>query len=311
MGIASGSGRQLAYISETAFGVMPATPTMKVLRITGGALRSNKSTVTSDEIRSDRNVSDELLVGMDVTGTLNFEFSAGTLDDVLEAVMCGAWTADKLVNGTLARSLAFEERLDHGGGAYSFRRFLGCQINSLTLTVPTRGLITGSFTVMGQKEVVSKTPMAGVTYTAANTNPIETSSLGVGLQLQIPGVTDPVKVRSIELTIANNMRTRPLVGTPYTDSFGYGRADVTGSFMAYFESIDLYQAMLNHAAGSIVATLGSVAGSRYAITLPSSRLLDGEAAPGGNTDDAMITQPFRAKYDDTAKGSIVVQRAQA
>jgi len=37
----------------------PATPTWKVLHATGGTVRTNKTTVVSDEIRADRNVSDD------------------------------------------------------------------------------------------------------------------------------------------------------------------------------------------------------------------------------------------------------------
>lgn len=308
MAIASGSGRQIAYTAESVFGAVPATPTWKVLRTTGGTLRTNKGTVVSDEVRADRNVSDELMVSQDVTGSYPFEFSFGTFDDLLEAALCGTWAGNVVKNGIVQRSLSFEERLDLGGGAFSFSRFDGCQVNALSLALNTRGLITGSVDLMGQNETLDTGIVAGATYTAANTKQVQTSSTGVaGLTL----AGGAAKIRQLSLQINNNMRTRPLVGSLFTDSFGYGRADITGSAQFYFENNALYQQVLNHGGGAINFTVGSVANEKYVFSLPNCRFLDGERAPGGITDDAMVTIPFRAIFDGASGASIQITRAVA
>lgn len=307
MAIASGSGRQIAYTTETVYGTTPATPVWKVLRSTGGALRTNKGTVISDEIRSDRNVIDELMVSQDVTGSYNFEFSYGTLDDLLEAALCGTWATNVLKNGTVQRSLSFEERLDLGG-TYSFSRFDGCQVNSLSLSINSRERITGSVDIMGQQETLDVAIVTGATYTPANTKQIQTSSTGVG-SLMFGGAT--AKVRQLSLQIANNMRSRPLVGSLYTDSLGYGRSDITGSMQLYFENNTLYQNVLNHGSGALAFTIGSVTNEKYNFSLPVCRFLDGERQPGGNTDDVMVTLPFRAIYDSGSSASMTITRAVA
>lgn len=308
MAIASGSGRQIAYTAESAYGTVPATPTWKVLRSTGGSLRTNKSTVVSDEIRADRNVSDELQTAQDVTGSYNFELSYGTLDDLLEAALCGTWATNVLKNGTVQRSLSFEERLDMGGGAFSFSRFDGCQVNSLSLSLNARERITGSVDLMGQSEALDTAIVTGATYTAANSKAIQTTSTGVA-SLLVGG--SAIKIRQMSLQVANNLRTRPLVGSLYTDSLGYGRCDITGSLMAYFESNALYQQALDHGAGAISFTVGSVANEKYAFSLPICRLLNPERAPGGNTDDVMVTIPFRAIFDSASGAEMTITRAVA
>jgi len=45
MAIANGSGSRIAFVAETAYGTTPATPVFKVLRVTGGGMRTDKTTV--------------------------------------------------------------------------------------------------------------------------------------------------------------------------------------------------------------------------------------------------------------------------
>jgi hypothetical protein len=306
MAIASGSGRQIAYIAETVFGTTPATPTFKVLRATGGALRTNKSTVVSDEIRSDRNVSEEIQVGQDVTGSYNFELSYGTLDDFLEAALCGTWATNVLKNGTTQRSFTIEERIDIGAGAFSFSRFDGVAVNAMALDIASRAIITGSVDLMGQNETLASAIVTGATYTAANTKAIQNSTASIGA-LTIAGAA--AKIRSLSLRVDNNMRARPLVGSLYTDSFGLGRADITGTFQAYFEDNTLYQSVLNHGGGAISLTVGTVANEKYTILLPAVQFTNGERQPGGVSDDVMVSIPFRARYDSATGASIQITRA--
>ncbi len=73
MPIASGSTRRIAYVPEASFGSTPATPSFSTFRATGGGPRTNKVTDTSEEIRADRNVTDEMHLGQDVAGAYNTE----------------------------------------------------------------------------------------------------------------------------------------------------------------------------------------------------------------------------------------------
>ncbi|ACL59905.1 phage tail tube protein [Methylobacterium nodulans] len=308
MAIAAGSGRQIAYVLETAYGEVPATPTFTVLRSTGGGPRTDKATAVSDEIRADRNVSDEQQLGQDVTGGYNFELSYGSLDDILEAALCGTWAGNVLKNGTVQRSLTFEERLDLGGGSFSFSRFSGCVVNTFALATNSRALITGSFDLLGRSEALDSAIIAGATYTAANTKPIQSASGSVA-GLTVGGATS--KVRQLSLAVANNGRNRPLVGSLYTDSIGLGRADVTGSLQVYFETNTLYQRVLNHEGGAISFTVGTVANEKYTVSMPNAVFLNGERQPGGNTDDVMVTIPFRARFDSGIGASIQITRGVA
>lgn len=309
MAFANGSERRTAYVAETEFGITPATPDFKLLRITGGSLRTSKGTVTSDEIQADRNVRDELMVSQDVTGSYDFELTGDTFDDFIAAALRGGWDGNVLKNGVLRPSFTVEETINFGG-MNSFSRFRGVAVNTMSLNLPSRQKVTGSFGLMGAQETLASAIVTGATYAAANTNQPATASANVGT-LSVGGTTTPFRVKSLSLEVNNELRVRDAVGTMFSAEFGAGRANVTGTIECYFEGNDQYQAVLDHGSGAISFTVGVEANKKYTILIPKARFLDGARNPGGNTDDAMISLPFRGIYDAATQASIQVTRAVA
>lgn len=84
----------LRYLLEdsNAWGVTPASGAPREMRITGSQLAAQKETVTSEELRSDRMVPNIVEVAASAEGEINFEFSAGAIDDFLAAFLYGVWS---------------------------------------------------------------------------------------------------------------------------------------------------------------------------------------------------------------------------
>lgn len=309
MGFANGSEVRRAFVAETAFGVIPATPSFKLIRATGGNLRTTKATVTSDEVQADRNVRAELMTAQDVTGSYDFELTSDTFDDLIAGALRSTWQTNVLKNGVARPSFTFEEKLN-AGGVDSFFRFPGCMVNSMSLNLPSRQKATGSFAIMGIQEVPDTAIVTGATYAAANTNQPATSSANVGT-LSVSGTTTPFRLKNLSLEVNNELRVRDAVGSLYSAEFGAGRCNVTGTIEAYFEGLDQYQFVLSHGAGAIGFTVGVEANKKYTIAIPKAQFLDGARTLGGNTDDVMISLPFRGVYDPTEQASIKITRAVA
>lgn len=309
MAIASGSGRRIAFVPEVTFGITPATPTFQVMRATGGGPRTNKTTGTSDELQIDGNIRDEFQMGQDVAGSYDLEFSYGSFDPLLEALMRGAWTDNVLKNGNGAsKSFTFEETLEMGA-TDSFSRYVGCMMNSLSLSIAARAKITGSLALMGKSEALAAAIIAGATYSAAGTEPVQTGSVDVAA-MTFPGGGTP-KVRSLSLELNNGLRTRPVVASMFSEEFGRGRFSVTGTAEIYFESNTLYQAVLDHGGGALAFTVGRDANKKYTFNMPKIIFGNGERRPGGNDDDVMVSLPFRAVYDATEDCTLKITRAVA
>ncbi|MCS0497863.1 phage tail tube protein [Ancylobacter sp. MQZ15Z-1] len=309
MSFAASSGARIAYVAEATFGTTPATPAFKVFRTTGGGPRTSKTTITSDEIRADRNVPDESMVGMDVAGAYPFEFSYGTFDDMLDGALMGAWASDVLKNGVTPKSFTFEETLELGA-TDSFSRFSGCMVNTFSLSVSAREKVTGSIGLMGQKEELDTAVIEDATYTAANAEPILSASGNIA-SLAVASLDPAPKLRSVSFEVNNDLRTRPVVGSLYSEEFGLGRCNVTGTLNAYFGSNALYQAVLDHGGGALSFTIGKDAGKKYTFLFPKIVFLNGERQVGGNSDDVMVNIPFRAVYDAAEACSIKITRAVA
>ena len=84
----------LRYLKEAnnCWGVTPASGSSREMRITSSSLAASKETVISNEIRADRMVSDVIETAASSGGDIEAEFSAGSLDDFMEAFVLGAWT---------------------------------------------------------------------------------------------------------------------------------------------------------------------------------------------------------------------------
>ena len=80
------------YIPEVQWASTPASGKSRVASITSHNLQTTKHTVVSNTIRSDRLIQDIIETEMMSDGGINFEFSAGAIDDYLQAFMMGTWS---------------------------------------------------------------------------------------------------------------------------------------------------------------------------------------------------------------------------
>lgn len=309
MAFANGAGTRIAFVPEVTYDTTPSNPTFVRTRVTRGGMRTNKITAVSDELQPDRMIRDEMLLGKDSSGPYEAELSYGTFDTILEGLLFGAWSTDVLKNGILPKSFTIEETMELGT-TDSFKRFTGAMVNQGTIDLTARQAARFSFDMMARRETLATAALSGATYTAPNTKGVMTASGSVA-SLDVASLSPAPKVRSLSLQINNNLRVRPVVGSYFSEEFGYGRCDVTGSINAYFESNALYDAVLDHGGGELSFVLGTVTGEKYLIELPNIVFLNGEVVTGGNDQDIMVNIPFRALYDAGESACIKITRAVA
>lgn len=93
MTFASGSRHGMSYVAETTFGETPASPTLKPLRHNSTTLGIEKEAIESEEIRSDRQITDVRHGTRSGSGDLVSHLSYASFDDFIEAALCGTWAA--------------------------------------------------------------------------------------------------------------------------------------------------------------------------------------------------------------------------
>lgn len=98
--IADTSRAQLRYVGEGATpGVTPANPAFQNLRFTEESLNHGIETTQSNEIRDDRQISDLVPTSATDEGSVSFEMSAKSFDELIEAALMGNFTAAQTKTG--------------------------------------------------------------------------------------------------------------------------------------------------------------------------------------------------------------------
>lgn len=165
---------QNRYIEEVTPGTAPATGDMQILRNTGLAGGVDKSSVQSNEIRDDRQVTDQIKTKLEPNFTINGEFSWETWDDFLEAALFGDWAMtdyDSLTNTVDADETGgvytYILPAGHGitlvpGGKYKVAGFTNPENNGIKTVVSQVGDV-----VTVEEELVDETAVADVTVQGA------------------------------------------------------------------------------------------------------------------------------------------------
>ena len=177
--MADGSRHSMAQVKETKYGVIPASPVFKAIRHNTTTLATAINTIQSEELRGDRNQTDLRHGTRSVGGEIVSELSFGSLDDQLEALLCGTWNANSLVNGVVRRSFSlFRNFKDVDSSKLPYFTYVGCEYNTMTLSISTEAIVTVNFGIVGANQLEpSSTVPTGATFgEPSTTEPMDSFS---------------------------------------------------------------------------------------------------------------------------------------
>ena len=308
---------QVRYLAESTWGTTPSAA-MTNFRATSANLKPVNATVTSEEIRSDGQVTDEIRVGVAASASIGYELSYGALDDFLAAALRQTgWTADTglagaesgtdlLENGTTLRSFTLESEFSD---ITTFASVTGARIDSLTMNFANQERVTGSVDFMGKIAALGGSTVGTGSATAAPTADVLAA-------VNLSGIEEggsAAELISLSLTIANGARQQNILGTAAASmaGIGFGRFQVTGTLEAYFASATLANKYINHTASSLGWTVTDGAGNVYEFSIPRVRYSDADFPASGNDQDVILTMPFRGLLDATTGKTLRISRTDA
>jgi hypothetical protein len=222
-------------------------------------------------------------------------------------------------NEKTERSFTFEKNLPADGDDHFFI-FSGQKASSLSLSMTTGSIISGDIGFMGATPSASATSKDGDGYTASSTNELMNSVSNVkGLSLHSIAsngtatlITDTT-FQELSLSIDNNMREQPGIGSLFSQGIGSGRIKVEASATMYFANREVYDKFLTGGSMQLRFQLTDskdVYGNRYGFVLPELKIASYEAAATGADSDIMATVSFTCQAD-TLSGtgsSIIITR---
>lgn len=306
--LANAVDTQIAIVKETTWGVTPSNPAFQKMRITGESLTAGLTTVASQELRPDRNVTDLALVAASAAGGINFEMSYSTFDMLLEALLFGNWTGNVLTNGQSSnmKSFTIEKRFDVGDGNFEYFRYAGMVPNTMTINLAVDSIITGSFEFMGKSEEAGTSLIPGASYAEPTINPVLNATRDFA-SFSLGGLTD-CYVMSMDMTISNNLRSQRAVAHLRGIGVGTGQFSVTGSMNVYFKSRALYDKFLKNEGLAFSFILGEEGGKQYKFTLPWIKFSEGTVQAGGLDSDLMCEMQYQALFSPAINGTLRIER---
>lgn len=304
--MADGSRHSMYQVLETTYGELPATPAFKRIRHNSTTLATAINTLTSEELRQDRNSMGVRHGTRQVGGEIVSELSFQSLDDTLEAIMCGTWVDDTLVNGVVRRSFSILRQFnDIDSQALPNFAYVGCEYNTMSIAISTEAIVIGTFGVVGanQLEPSSTVPTGSTFVEAPTTAPMDSftgSVLESGMNIAV--------ATEIQLQVENGIAPRYVIGSKKSIKQSIGRFKVSGTLTAYFEDATLVGKFLREESSSLkfVVTDGED-GNSYEFLLPKIKYTGGQPDVGGE-GPITLAMPFTAEYDPAILGTLQIKR---
>lgn len=301
------SSGQLAYVKETVAGTTPATPVFSVVDTTGEDLTLNVTQTRSAAVTPQRVVRTTRRTGKEVGNGFSFELYKGPEIDAILLSLLGqsAWTTNLAkLGGTVQDSYTFERKIS----ATDYRRFTGCQIASLEMTITPEAIVGCRATVVGFSQANAATIIAGATYTAAATTE-KLTALDVAAVTLSGGLSTALDFETLTLTVNNQLTARKRIGPNSVRGVTAGQALVTLSGRAYVDKT-MSDAFLADT-GFNVDLPFSFGGAGYTFLLKNVKQSANSDPITGNDDEFMSNFEAEATLDGAYGSSLGILRSGA
>ena len=213
MAISSADGSKIlrTYLPEATAGTASAGA-YQTLRVKGGVKTDfTRNTFSSNELRTDRQTS-SFSYGTK-SGQISFpvEWSYGTYEDLMEAVMGGTWTTNVLKVGNTVRTFACEETTSD---LSILERMTGCQFGSLSIGIGVDKIAEGDISGVYRGIKIAQTKGVNLAYDSA----AKTITRATAGFTSIDGWVNGDSICGLGNTDAGNNNSTPWVITTLTDT---------------------------------------------------------------------------------------------
>ena len=225
-------------------------------------------------------------------GVSTIEVEPGTIGTTATASATISVAGRKVAIGNTYRSFTIERWLTDRS---LYQQFRGVRLNQMTISIPASGLVSVTFSVIGQDGTGFSSTSVASTYTAA---PQTTPFAAVNGELYEGGAVLGL-VTAAELTVNNNMAGPQVVGANVTPDLLFGRfADVSGTITILFTNADMHNKFVNETESTLILRLQNkdlLDSTTEFVTLVLPRI----KYSGGDVDDSpdtgiTVTMPFVA-----------------
>lgn len=293
----------LAYVAESAWGTTPATPTGRIVRMTGVTPTQDKGTVKSQELSASREDADIIQVSAKGGLTVPFEMSYDPqFEDWIEALLGGTYATNVAKVGTTRRSFTFQRKLTDSG---LYQLFTGQVPSKISIGTSVGNIISGSAEFVGKFPTMETADVFtnATPYTAAGTNPVMDPIASVQL-LQEGGSGAIAGATEFSLELMNGIISLDQLASLDPLDIIAGGFSAQGSFSCYLADSTYWDKFAAHTTTSLVMTIGGSAAKKYSFSFAKVKLSKVDL-PNSGKNNAMIQkytwEAFKDATDTTTK----------
>ncbi len=307
---AQGSRSSLSYITESTFGTTPSG-NFQNIPFTSHGLNLTKDLVAGTDIQADRMPRHERHGNKQSAGDIVADLRGGDFDPFLESVMLDSWAdtgksgvAGELVVATTPKYFSIE---DYSADIDQARLFTGQTVSTMGISIAPNQMVTTTFGMVGKGMTIGATEK---TQDAASVNsPFDAYSGDLKIGDNVAGLAASAIITQIDFNVSNSFAPTFVVGSDETPALEVGRAEVTGSFSAYFDDATLINRFLNEteSAISVSVTDSESAPNSYLFTFPRVKINSADVGVDGPTS-RIISLSFTALYDTTLDTNLKIVR---
>jgi hypothetical protein len=299
--IASGSQHSLRYVVEATPGTTPANPVMTEIPIVSTTLGGSRETLTSNSQRKDRQIP-AADTGVDnISGDIAIELAPTVFDDFLASALCGTWTDNVLKAGTALNLMTIEREVMAG----LYARYVGCLVNTLSLSIQPNAYVTGTFGMIGLSNAIAAAPLAANTPAPGELAPFNSFTGTLKIDDTVFALAS-----GIELSLQNGAAAKYPLFSRVATALLLGKSNCSGTMTTYVtQEAPLLQKYINDNKSTLEFTVTRGAWS-YDFLVPCVTFT-GAGFPVQNEQEIVLNVPFQATFGADAGTNLQITRREA
>jgi hypothetical protein len=184
------------------------------------------------------------------------------------------------------------------------------RVGTFSLDVSTGAIVTGTMAFEGKETTPLTAPKLGnAPYVILDSTATEVinSTTNVG-DIVKNGAILSSAVQSITIEGDATLRQQPAVGSKFAKGIGTGRFNLTGTLMAYFETLEMYNHFIAHDTISISWDFTDIDGNVSYWTVPAIKITSDPVSPTGIDTDVSEEMEWSAFRDPATRCMLQVDR---
>ena len=175
------------------------------------------------------------------------------------------------------------------------------------VSIAPNQMVTATFGMVGKGMSISATQFPNETVSSTN-SPFDAYSGDLKIADAGSSLVSSSIITQIDFNVTNSFAPTFVVGSDETPALEVGRAEVTGSFSAYFDNDALINRFLNETESAIEVSVQDPSSNSLTFLFPRVKINSADVGVDGPTS-RIISMSFTALFDTTEATNLKITRS--